>query len=262
MHNAELSRRRILIKEKGTVIKNLKRDRYSYLLILPALAFAFVFQYMTLPGLIVAFQDYDIFLGVLKSPWAGLRYIKEFFNIPMLRGSIWNTLELSFLTLIVGFPAPIILSLLLNELKDGVFKRTVQTVSYLPYFLSWISVIALFSSFMSEYGVINNLRMVLFGEGTARILFLGKQELFVPNCLFLTVWKETGWGTVVYLAALSGINPELYEAAIIDGANKLQQLLYITLPGISITATVLLIFRLGAIFNSNFELVYGLQNPL
>lgn len=258
-----LSKNNIIPSEtkKTPVSKMIKRDSFFYLLLLPALVITFIFAYMPLPGLIVAFEDYDIFKGMFGSPWVGLKHIKEIFEMPAIMESIWNTLTISVLSLIVAFPAPIILALLLNELKDGLFKRTIQTVSYLPHFLSWISVIGIVSTLYAAYGPINDIRVALFGEGTERILFLAQQNLFVPNVLMLTVWKDTGWGSIIYLATLSSIDPQLYEAAYIDGASRWQQARYITLPGLMPTAMLLLILRLGGLFASNFELIYGLQNP-
>lgn len=213
-----------------------------------------------MPGLIAAFQDYNMFMGFWNSPWAGMKHFKEIFEVPMLWGSIINTLKLSVLTVIIGFPAPIILALMINELKNGLYKRSVQTLSYLPHFLSWIAVVGLFYSFLDVYGPLNDLRVNLLGSDTERIMYLSKQELFLPFLLLLSVWKEVGWGTIVYLAAITSIDPHLYEAARIDGANRFKQHLYITLPGMKNTAIILLLFTLGRLFASNFELVYGMQN--
>ena len=233
---------------------------FGYLLLLPSVILTLVFAYLPMPGLIAAFQDYNMFRGFLGSPWVGLKHFREIFEIPMLWGSVINTLKLSVLTIIVGFPAPIILALMINELANGWYKRTVQTLSYLPHFLSWIAVVGLFYSFLDIYGPLNDLRVNLFGPDTERIMYLSKQELFLPFLLLLSVWKEVGWGTIVYLAAITSIDPHLYEAARIDGANRFKQHIYITLPGMKQTAIILLLFTLGTLFASNFELVYGMQN--
>ena len=238
-----------------------KQDIFSYLLLFPALAIIFVFHYLPMPGIIVAFKDYDMFQGVLKSPWVGLTHIIDIFRIPALSMAVVNTLKLSLLTLVVGFPAPIVLALLINEIRGDGFKRVVQTMSYLPHFLSWISVVGLTYAMFANYGPINDLRVLLLGQGTERIMFLSKQELFMPIVLLLNVWKEVGWGTVVYLAAITSIDPGLYEAAYIDGASRFQQTIKITIPSILPTTIILLIFSLGGLFKSNFELIYGMQNP-
>jgi putative aldouronate transport system permease protein len=209
----------------------------------------------------VAFQDYKIFGGIFGSPWVGLKHIIDIVRLPALSNAVLNTLLLSSLTLITSFPAAIVLALLFNELKVGLFKKTVQTISYLPYFLSWISVIGIAGSFLAIYGTINDLRVGLMGADTERIMFLSKQEMFVPLLILLTLWKEVGWNSIIYLAAISSIDIQLYEAAKMDGANRLQQTWHITLPCIKPTIIILLIFSMGSLFSNNFELVYGMQNP-
>ena len=236
----------------------IRLNAFAYLLLLPSVVLTFVFAYLPMPGIVAAFQDYNIFAGLGNSPWVGVKHFRDVFETPMLREAIFNTLELSVLTILVGFPAPIVLALMINEVKDGLFKRSVQTLSYLPHFLSWIAVVGLAYAFFDVYGPLNDL-WVWISDGE-RIMFLSKQELFLPILLLLSVWKEVGWGTVVYLAAITAIDPSLYEAARIDGANRWKQHLHITLPGMKMTAILLLIFTLGTLFMSNFELVYGMQN--
>ncbi|GAA3407961.1 ABC transporter permease [Paenibacillus hodogayensis] len=239
----------------------LRKDRYVYLLLVPAVLFVFVFAYMPLPGILVAFKDYDVFKGFWGSSWVGLKHVREVFELPMMREAIVQTLWISCLTLIVAFPAPIVLALLLNELRLQLFKRIAQTLLYLPHFLSWISVIGIAYAFYSMYGPLNDIRLVLFGEGTERLMFLSDESFFIPNVLLLTLWKETGWSTIIFLAAISAVDPQLYEAAYIDGANRFKQVWHVTLPTILPTVMIMLIFQLGGLFQSNFELIYGLQNP-
>ncbi|MDR2752355.1 MAG: ABC transporter permease subunit [Clostridiales bacterium] len=238
----------------------MKKNKWIYLLMLPSIALTFVFAYLPMPGILTSFQDYNMFKGMMKSPWVGLKHIRAIFELPLMWGSILNTLKLSLLTILVSFPAPIILAMLINELKNGIFKRTIQTLSYLPYFLSWIAVVGITYSFFDVYGPINDLRVAILGQDAQRLMFLSEQKLFIPFLLILTVWKEVGFGTIVYLAAITSIDPSLYEAAYIDGANRLKMHFYITLPGIKSTAIILLIFTMGNLFGSNFELVYGMQN--
>lgn len=237
-----------------------KKYSFAYLLMLPAVVLTFIFAYLPMPGILSAFQDYNMFLGLMKSPWVGLKHIREIFEVPLMWGSIVNTLKLSVLSILVSFPAPIILALMINEVRSVAYKRTVQTLSYLPHFLSWIAVVGLAYSFFDQYGPLNDFLVRILGADTERIMFLSKQELFVPILLLLGVWKDVGWGTIVYLAAITAIDPMLYEAAYIDGASRFKQHLYITLPGMKQTAVLLLIFTLGSLFGSNFELVYGMQN--
>lgn len=257
-HDQTNDERRILHLKNLVFVKS----NYSlYLMLLPAIALTFIFSYLPMPGILVAFKDYDIFQGPFGSPWSGLKNIARVFELPGVVQSIWNTLTLSIYTLLITFPAPILFALLLNEMRIMWFKRVVQTISYLPYFLSWISVIGIAINLYSLYGPINDLLIAIGGPGTERTLFLANPDFFVPNVLILTVWKSLGWDSIIYLAAITSIDPQLYEAAKIDGAGKLKQAWYITMPGLLTTTMILLILRLGGLFGSNFELVYGLKNP-
>lgn len=246
-------------KRRNPILKKLSRDKYLYLMLLPAVAVVLLFKYMPMSGLLMAFEDYDPFEGILGSTWVGLANFTKIFTQPKFTTAIRNTLVVSLLDLIIGFPAPILLALLINELENRVFKKIVQTVSYLPHFLSWISVVGIVIVLFGYDGLVNDIRIALGAE--ERITFLAQQEYFIWFLLGTTVWKETGWGTVIHLANLSSISPELYEAASIDGANRLQQIRYITLPHMLPTVVILLIFKMGTLFASNFELVYGMQNP-
>jgi putative aldouronate transport system permease protein len=246
---------------KVSLFQCLKKDYFLYLMLLPAIIVTFVFAYLPLPGILVAFQDYDIFLGPFKSHFVGLKHIVEIFRLPGITTAIWNTLYIGILTLVFTFPMPLILALLFNELKDGIFKRITQTISYLPHFISWISIIGIISSLFAMYGPVNDIRVLLLGPDAERLMFLGEKAFFIPNVISLSLWKETGWGSVLFLAAISSIDYSLYEAAYIDGAGRFKQMLHITLPGIMPTTVMLLIFKLGGLFASNFELIYGLQNP-
>lgn len=246
-------------KKRERVFRKLKSDRYKYLMLLPAILVVIMFSYVPMYGLVMAFQDYNAFKGFSGSEWAGLNNFRTIFRQSKFLIAIGNTLLVSLLNLIVTFPAPIILALLLNELKNGWFKKTIQTISYLPHFLSWISVVGLVNLFFGRDGFINDIRVTLGAE--ERIVYLAQQNLFIWFLVGTSLWKEIGWGTVIHLANLSSISPELYEAASIDGATRLQKVRYITLPHMVPTILILLIFQMGTIFNSNFELVYGLQNP-
>ncbi|MCL2703579.1 MAG: ABC transporter permease subunit [Defluviitaleaceae bacterium] len=220
-------------------------------------------MYIPLGGLVVAFKDYDIFAGFWASPWAdqfGFKHIIGVIQNEFLRASIWNTLKLSLLNMIIGFPAPILLAILINELRLGPFKKTVQTISYMPHFLSWISVIGLITVFFAEYGPVNDILGTLNSNHT-RQLYLAEQRLFVPFLVGLNLWKTMGFQSIVFIATIAGIDPQLYEAAKVDGAGRFKQCIHITLPGLYTIAILLLVLSVGAILSSNFELVFGLQNP-
>ena len=246
-------------KKSGSGWAYFKRHKQIYLFLVPSIILAFVFHYIPLMGLSVAFLDYDVFLG-MKSPFVGFDNFVRILTMPQFTQAIWNTLKISLLNILIGFPLPIIFALLLNELSRGFFKRFTQTVSYLPHFLSTIAIVGIATTLLSNYGIINDIRVALGGEGTERILFLTLQKLFVPNVITLGTWQSFGWNSVIYLATISGIDMELYEAATIDGASKFSQSIYITIPSIMNTVIIMLILRIGHLFASNFDLIYGLQN--
>jgi putative aldouronate transport system permease protein len=236
--------------------------KFLYALAVPSLAFTLVFAYLPLSGLIVAFKDYDIWKGMMGSPWAasfGLEHFAEIFRLKPVIASVGNTLLLSTLNLLIGFPMPIAFALLLNELRHMAFKKTVQTISYMPNFLSWISVIGLTIVFFGEYGPLNGLLSTIDPD-RARVLYLSKNELFLPFLLFLNLWKNMGFQSIIFLAAITAVDVQLFEAAEIDGAGRLKQVWHITLPSIAPTVSVMLILSIGGILSSNFELVFGLQN--
>lgn len=242
-----------------TLKQKVWKDRYLLLMLLPALIITIVFHYIPMSGLIMAFQKFDIFKGLWGSEWVGLDNFIKIFTQNEFTTAILNTLLVSFLNLLICFPAPIVLALLINELRVGKFKKTIQTISYLPHFLSWISVIGFVNLLFGRDGFINDILVAL--GATERPIYLAEQKLFIWFVIGTMFWKNTGWGTVIHLANLSSIDQELYEAASIDGANRLQKIRYITLPHMVPTVMVLMIFEMGTIFNSNFELIYGLQNP-
>ncbi len=216
-------------QKRKKVWENIKRNKMVYVFLLPAVLLVFLFNYVPLPGLIIAFLDYDPFLG-FKSDWVGFANIKELFQIPEFTKSIGNTVWLSTLGLLIQFPLPIIFALMLNELKNVPFKKFTQTVSYLPHFLSAIAVVGIVITLASNYGIINDIYVKMGGE---RTLWLTKQELFVPIVITLGVWQGLGWSSIIYLASI---------------------------PGIATTAIMLFILSIGSLFQSNFDLIYGLQN--
>ncbi|MBP3359991.1 MAG: sugar ABC transporter permease [Clostridia bacterium] len=248
-------------KKKETLTQAIKKDSSYYLMILPALIFTLIFCYIPMLGIAMSFKDYDFVKGFWNSEWVGMKHFIEIFHIPMLQKAVLNTVYLNLLSLVICFTLPIVFALLINEVKNGIYKKTLQTVSYLPHFLSWISVVAMAYSIYAIDGPINHLRAVLFGiPWEERTMYMSLQSFFVPNYIFLSAWKEMGWDSIIYIAAISGIDQQLYEAARIDGASKLKQAWYITLPGIAPTIVILLILKFGSMFASNFELVYGMQN--
>lgn len=232
----------------------LKRDKYLYLLAAPGLLFFLIFKYVPLWGLLLAFQNYSPYLGFWNSEWVGLKYFHEFFTNPDFMMLFRNTMAISLLNIVFFFPIPIVVSLLLNEVKSLPFKKIVQTVIYLPHFLSWVIIVGIcFLILGQSSGVINQL-IVEFGGH--KIEFLTEPNYFWALLTAQSIWKEAGWGTIIFLAALAGINSELYEAAQIDGATRWQQMRNVTIPGIKSTIIVLLILRLGQVMDVGFEQIF------
>lgn len=233
------------------------------LMVLPAMILILIFSYLPMYGVLMAFQDYDIFKGFLHSPWVGLKHFQTFFEAPEFWTVMRNTFVISVLRLLIGFPAPILLALILNEVIHLRFKRIIQTVSYLPHFLSWVIVSGFVASMLAtDNGSLNMLlqKLHLIVEP---VNFLSIPGYFWAILIGTGVWKEIGFSAIVYLAAIAGINPEIYEAASMDGANRLKKMWYITLPGISGVITIFMILAVGDILSAGFEDILLLaKNPV
>ncbi|CAM4381458.1 ABC transporter permease [Paenibacillus typhae] len=236
----------------------LKRDWQLYLLVAIPLAFVIVFKYFPMAGLVIAFKDYKIARGFWGSEWVGFQIFQDIFAKPDFTKAIRNTLLLNILDLIFSFTMPIILALMLNEVKSVKFKRVNQTLLYLPHFLSWVIIGAIAYQLLSEGGgVVNNLIELM---GGTRIPFLQEDTNWLISYLAIGVWQSMGWGTIIYLAAISGINPEMYEAATVDGAGRWRKVWNITIPSIRATIVTLLIMSLGKVMEGSFERIWSLQN--
>ena len=234
--------------------------KYLYLLLLPAVVYFIIFKYIPMYGVTIAFKDFNFARGIMGSKWIGLENFRFLFQLDNFYTVFFNSIWLSFIRLVWGFPVPIILALLLNEMRSLCLKKAIQTVIYLPHFISWVVMGGIIISFLSPtWGVVNYLIRSLGGDP---IFFMARTEYFRRIIVISDIWKGAGWGTIIYLAAITGINPELYEAAIVDGANKFQRLWYITLPGIKTTIVLLLVLQMGRIMNNGFEQIFILQNPL
>nr|WP_239624712.1 ABC transporter permease subunit [Paenibacillus sp. H1-7] len=233
--------------------------RYLYLMLVPALVYYLIFHYIPMYGAIVAFKDFSITKGILGSDWAGFKHFAYLFSQDKFWQVIENTVIISLYRLTFGFPAPIIVALLLNEVRSRLFKQTVQTAIYLPHFISWVILGGLLLNLLStDNGVINNIIKAFGGEPVG---FMSDESYFRSTLVFSMIWKEFGWNTIIYMAALAGINPQLYEAALIDGANRWQRLLHVTLPLMRGTIILLLILRLGGIMEAGFEQIFVLYHP-
>jgi putative aldouronate transport system permease protein len=237
-----------------------QRTWMLYLMLLIPMAFFVLFRYVPMTNIVIAFKDYNIFRGVWDSPWVGSKWFNQAFHSRDFYLALRNTLTLNFLDLVIGFPAPVILAILLNELPYKRYKKVTQTLVYLPHFLSWIIISGISVQLFAPGGGIINVGLARFGLGP--INFLMKNNLWIGTYVGLGVWKEMGWGTIIYLAAITGINPELYEAAEVDGAGRWRKIWHVTLPCIRPTIVVLLIMNLGRILGSEFDRPYTMANPM
>lgn len=229
------------------------------LLLLPGALYFLIYRYIPMIGLLLAFKDYSPFQGFLKSPWVGLKHFQSIFEDSEVIQVIWNTLQISMLQIIFAFPISIILALMLNELRNQMYKRFLQSVVYMPHFLSWVVVVGITVIFLRSEGLINNFLGSFLDMNP--IPFLTDPALFKPIVVLQVIWKESGWGTILFLAALSGISPHLYEAAVMDGASRMRQIWHITLPALKSTIVILLILRLGNVMDSGFEQIFLMLNP-
>lgn len=259
----------ITAKVNGAPVKPASRfwpkflqQKYLYMMAIPFVLWAFVFNYVPLWGWTMAFQKYKPGKAFSEQTWVGLQYFRELFNDEMFYNALRNTLAMSFMSLIAGFTIPIIFAILLNELRLQMLKRFVQTISYLPHFVSWVVAAGIITKMLStDNGAVNDLLMALHLID-APISFMAKGHLFWGIVTASDVWKETGWNAIIYLAAISGIGPELYEASRVDGASRLQQVWNITIPGIRSTIIILLIMSIGHLVSIGFEKQFLLGNNL
>jgi len=239
-----------------------KKFKLYYLLILPGFIYFLIFKYIPLFGVIVAFKDISPFQGIkdiLTGPWVGLKHFRTFFESYYFWQILGNTLLISLYKFIFSFPAPIILALLMNEISNVKYKKVVQTVSYLPHFISLVVVAGLLTNILSTRGGLLNVIIGLFGAEP--IFFLGESQYFRGVLVVSDIWKTVGWGTIIYLAAITGIDPGLYESAKIDGAGRFKQTLHITLPGIASIISIMAIMRMGTILDAGFQQVLTLYSP-
>ena len=250
--------RRLQAKRRVNLRLSLARDKYLWMMIFPVIVFYAIFMYAPMFGLQIAFKDYRPSGGIWQSPWVGLEHFRTFFKSYYFERLVRNTVLINVYDVIFGFPAPILLALLLNELRSNAFKRVVQTVTYLPHFVSLIVLCGMIVDFFSLSGWVNDVILRLGGE---RIGFLDDAQYFRTLYVASGVWQEVGWGSIIYLSALSAIDAQLYEAAEIDGAGRWRKLVSITLPGILSTIIIMLLLRLGRMMNVGAEKVLLLYNP-
>src|SRR5690625_204801 len=259
MSDTTLKEQRRKVSIRRNLLKAFRRHWQFYLLIIPPVLYFIIFKYIPMVNSVIAFKNYNVVEGIWGSDWAGFKYFTMFFENPNFWPLVRNTLVLSLYTLVVGFPIPILLALLLNEIRQGVFKRSVQMVTYAPYFISTVVIVSMLTLILSpRLGIVNDL-LGIFGVDS--INFLGEQSMFRSVYVWSDVWQHTGYNAIIYIAALAGVNPELYEAAKVDGASRLQKIIHIDIPSIMPVMVIILILNVGNIMAIGFEKVYLLQNP-
>jgi len=241
------------------IVRDWKKYWPLYLMLLPTVLYYLIWGYGPMYGIIIAFKQFTPRKGIMGSPWVGFKYFQEFFTSPFVFRLIRNTVMINFWNLVFAFPLPIILALLLNEVRSNFYKRTVQTITYMPYFVSLVVVCGMIVDFTASDGVVGELIRIV--GGTPKNL-LAEPKYFRSIYVVSELWQRLGWDSIIFLAALTGINPELYEAARIDGAGKFKQTIHVTLPGIMPTIAILLILRVGSLMSLGFEKVILLYNPL
>jgi putative aldouronate transport system permease protein len=248
------------VKLRNTLLAKLSRDKYLLLLCIPGLLYFLIFKYLPMWGVLLAFKNYQPFIGFFQSEWVGFDNFKQFFQDPIFFNLLRNTLLLGLYDMIFFFPAPIILALLLNEIRLSFYKRFIQTIIYVPHFISMVILASIsYLLLTTEGGAVNDMIWGLTGQ---RFDFLTSENWFRPLIIGQSLWKEVGWGTIIFLAALAGVDQEQYEAAIVDGANRLRQVWHITLPAIRGTIIVLLILRMGNFLDRGFEQILLMSNAL
>lgn len=234
------------------------RNRVLYLMVLPVVIFYILFAYLPMYGITIAFQDFNPALGYFKSPWVGWENFKSFFGSVYFWRILRNTLHISLASIIFGFPAPILLALLINEVNSKAFMKSVQTITYLPHFISLVVVCGIIRDFTSTGGVVTQMIAKVTGDNTSMLM---KPQAFVPLYVVSEIWQGIGWGSIIYIAALSGIDTQLYEAASLDGCGRLRQVIHVSIPGILPTIVIMLILRMGSVLNVGYEKIILLYNP-
>lgn len=243
------------------LLHRIKRERYLQMMALLGVTWMVIFNYIPMYGIIIAFKDYSIIKSISEVDWVGFKWFIEVFEdenfLPVMR----NTLVISLLKLIIGFPLPIVFAILLNEIRQGNFKRIVQTISYLPHFLSWVILGGIMMTWLADVGLFNEI-IALVSPNHEPVNYLARPQYFYFITVISETWKELGWNAIIYLAAISGIDPQMYEAATVDGASRFQKIKFITLPSIQGTIAILFVLAVAALLNTNFDQILVLKNSL
>ncbi|MBT2290010.1 sugar ABC transporter permease [Paenibacillus albidus] len=249
------------VGNRNSLWKRLLAQKHLQTMALLGVVWMIIFNYIPMYGVIIAFKEYNIVKSIAEAPWVGLTHFREFLDDENLGNVIKNTLGISLIKLFIGFPLPIIFALFLNEVRSVRFKKSIQTISYLPHFLSWVVLGGILATWLADVGIINNILLAL-NVIDQPISYLAEPSYFWTIVISSDIWKELGWSAIIYLAAISGVSPEMYEAATIDGAGRFQKMWYVTLPAIKSTISILFILSVSGVLNSNFDQILVLRNSL
>ncbi|AIQ39027.1 ABC transporter permease subunit [Paenibacillus sp. FSL R5-0912] len=246
---------------KNTLWRKFVAQRHLQTMALLGVVWMIIFNYIPIYGLIISFKEYNIVKSIAEAPWVGLEHFRELFADEELPNVIRNTLGISLIKLLIGFPLPIIFALFLNEVRSIRFKKTIQTISYLPHFLSWVVLGGILATWLADIGIINNILLAL-NLIDKPITYLAEPSYFWTIIITSDIWKDLGWSAIIYLAAIAGVSPEMYEAATIDGAGRFQKMWFVTLPAIRATISILFVLAVSGVLNSNFDQILVLRNSL
>lgn len=248
------------VSRKEGLARSIVKNGAIYFMILPGLLYFVIFKYLPMFGLVIAFQDYKPYQGIFGSDWVGFAHFERLFSEPMFLTILMNTLVLFFMNLVFFFPVPILLALMLNEVRQQAFKRIIQTMVYIPHFMSWVIIVSIsFVMLSMDRGLVNE---SLVAAGFEKVNFLMNPDWFRPMYILQIIWREAGWGTIIYLAAMASIDPQLYEASRIDGAGRFRQIWHITLPSIRSVIIILLLLKIGDVLEVGFEHIFLLLNAM
>lgn len=252
---------KLAFKKKAKLfLHNCKRYKGLLIMLIPGIAWFLIFKYYPMYGVTIAFKDYKLLKGIMGSPWVGFKHFLRLFNSSQFESVFWNTLIIGIYRLVFSFPAPVIFAILLNEIRHEKFKKTIQSITYLPHFISWVVIAGLIHTILSPVDGVVNYVLQFFGLGPYKFLMM--PELFRGIVIASGIWKEMGWGSIVYLAAITGIDPQIYEAATIDGATRLKKIFYITIPSIMPVVIIMFLMKVGNIMEGGRDQILNLYNPI
>ncbi|CAG7615493.1 ABC transporter permease [Paenibacillus allorhizosphaerae] len=258
MKNAAVLSRQMSVSARSSLMKRLRSHKVLLLMMVPGIAYFIIFHYIPMAGVVIAFKDFRILQGIAASPWVGMKHFDKAFSDPYFYTVLKNSIIISMLKLLFGFPAPVLFALLMNEIRHMIFKKVAQTVSYLPHFISWVVLSGIFISLFSLEGAVNGFMRMFH---LTPVMYMAEQSYFRWILVITDIYQSFGWDSIIYFAAIAGISQELYDSALIDGAGRFKRILYITFPMLLPTICILLILRMAYILDAGFNQIFNMYNP-